>query len=300
VIALWQHANAGVTQRLMYQVGARAQRWFGGENWLGRLLGAGFALLLIALFVPVNYRVSGDALLQTTEKYQVVAPQDGYLGEVLVRPGDTVKAATPLASLKDDDLLLERHKLASQVQRYRQAYDSALASADRVEAAIANAQMDQARSQLRLIEQQLLRTKLLAPIHCIVVSDDISQRQGAPLKQGDLLFELAAVGDYLVHMFIDERDIAAIAKGQSGQVKFTGLPSRIFTAQVTRITPISEVREGRNYFRIELRLTEADQQEVLNILRPGMTGSGKVSAGNRSLGWVWFHDLWYWLRLSLW
>lgn len=300
VIALWQDASAGVSQRFAQWLGARAQRWLGAENWLGRSVALGLALLLVAMFIPATYRVTADALLQATEKYLVVAPHDGYLGDVLVRPGDSVKKSSPLASLKDDDLLLERRKLASQVQRYRQAYDAALANADRVEAAIANAQMDQASIQLRLIEQQLQRTKLLAPIDGILVSDDISQKQGAPLKQGDLLFELAAANEYRVQMFVDERDIAAIAIGQTAQVKFTSLPNQMFTAQVKTITPISEVREGRNYFRVELFLVGNDAQTALEILRPGMTGSGKIHIGKRALGWIWFHDLWYWLRLNLW
>lgn len=300
IIALWREASASSSQRFAQQLGKSAQRWLGGENWVGRLVACFAVLLLAALFVPVNYRVSADALLQSTQKFLVVAPQDGYLGEVLVRPGDSVKKAAPLASLKDDDLLLERRKLASQVQRYRQAYDSALANADRVEAAIANAQMDQASIQLRLIEQQLQRTKLLAPIDGILVSDDISQKQGAPLKQGDLLFELAAADEYVVQMFIDERDIAAIAVGQSAQVKFTSLPSQVVATRVQTITPISEVREGRNYFRIELLLVEENPQAALEIFRPGMTGVGKIHAGKRALGWIWFHELWYWLRLALW
>ncbi len=231
----------------------------------------------------------------------MVSPQDGYLGRVVARPGDSVKSSALLASLNDEDLLLERRKLASQVQRYRQAYDSALANSDRVEAAIANAQMDQASIQLRLVEQQLQRTQLVAPIDGIIVSDDISQNQGAPVKQGDVLFELAAANDFVVHMFVDERDIAALELGQQGQVKFTSLPNSIFAVRVKNLTPISEVREGRNYFRVEVELL-ADEAtaRVANLLRPGMTGTGKVHVGKRALGWIWFHDVWHWLRLSLW
>jgi hypothetical protein len=301
IIALRQNAEAGFTRLLARALGSRLQRWFGAEAWRGRVLGALAILLLVALFVPVPWRVSADASLQTTEKYLVVSPQDGYLGRVVARPGDSVKSSALLASLNDEDLLLERRKLASQVQRYRQAYDSALANSDRVEAAIANAQMDQASIQLRLVEQQLQRTQLVAPIDGIIVSDDISQNQGAPVKQGDVLFELAAANDFVVHMFVDERDIAALELGQQGQVKFTSLPNSIFAVRVKNLTPISEVREGRNYFRVEVELL-ADEAtaRVANLLRPGMTGTGKVHVGKRALGWIWFHDVWHWLRLSLW
>lgn len=301
IIVLRQQATAGLRQVLVRPISGLLQRWFGVNALRGKLTASVFTVLLVSLFIPFDYRISADASLQTTEKYLVVAPQDGYLGQVLVRPGDSVKKSAPLAQLNDEELRLERRKLSSQVQRYRQAYDAALANSDRVEAAIATAQMDQASIQLQLLDQQLQRTQLLAPIDGIIVSDDISQNQGAPIKQGDILFELAAANDFIVQLFVDERDISAITPEQQGQVKLTSLPNSVFVVRVHSLTPISEVRDGRNYFRVELHLVEqADTLAIYSLLRPGMTGTGKITAGKRALGWILFHDLWHWLRLSLW
>jgi RND family efflux transporter MFP subunit len=295
IIALRQQAGASVWQGLKQRTAQRLERWFGEDSWRGKIIATLLLILVVALFVPLDYRVSADATLQTTEKYLVVSPQDGYLGKITARPGDSVKKGAALAQLNDEDLRLERQKLASQVQQYRQAYDTALANSDRVDAAIADAQMDQASIQLRLIDQQLGRTQLIAPMDGIIVSDDISQTQGAPVKQGDVLFEIAAAQGFLVQLFVDERDIAAVQSGQEGQVKFSSLPGDVFAVRVKSVTPISEVREGRNYFRVDAELIQE-----LDVLRPGMTGTGKLTAGRRALGWIWFHDLWHWLRLTLW
>jgi len=295
ILALRQQASASVWQGLKRRTAQRLERWFGEDSLRGKVVATLLLIFVIALFVPLDYRIAADATLQTTEKYLVVSPQDGYLGKISARPGDSVKKGALLAQLNDEDLRLQRQKLASQVQQYRQAYDTALANSSRVEAAIASAQMDQANIQLRLVDQQLERTQLNSPLDGIVVSDDISQTQGAPVKQGDVLFEIAAPHGFLVQLFVDERDIAAVALGQEGQVKFSSLPGDIFAARVKTITPISAVREGRNYFRVEAELNQEQDS-----LRPGMTGTGKLSAGYRALGWIWFHDLWHWLRLKLW
>ncbi|MDO8344464.1 MAG: efflux RND transporter periplasmic adaptor subunit [Cellvibrio sp.] len=295
ILALQQQASASVWRGVKQRLAQRLSRWLGEDSWRGKLIAGTLLMFVVVLFVPVEYRLSADASLQTTEKHWVVAPQDGYLGKVLVRPGDAVTKGAPLAQLNDEDLRLERRKLASQVQQYRQAYDTALANSLRVEAAIASAQMEQASIQLRLIDQQLERTQLVAPMDGIIVSDDISQTQGAPVKQGDLLFEVAAATGFLVQLFVDERDIAAVQVGQEGEVKLTSLPNELFTLRVKTITPISEVREGRNYFRVDAALVTESA-----ALRPGMSGSGKLQVGRRALGWIWFHELWYWLRLSVW
>lgn len=298
IIQLRQQATAGLWQGLKQRSIARLQRLLGEESWRRKLIVVSALVLVVALFVPVNYHLSADANLQTTEKYLVVSPQDAYLGTISARPGDQVKKGAVLAQLNDEDLRLERRKVASQAQQYRQAYDSALANSNRVEAAIANAQMDQANIQLQLLDQQLARTQLLAPSDGVVVSDDISQTRGAPVKQGDVLFEIATSQNYLVQLFVDERDIALVQTGQEGELKLSGLPTEIFNTRVKLVTPISEVREGRNYFRVELELIGATKQN--EVLRPGMTGTGKIQVGSRALGWIWFHDLWHWLRLSIW
>lgn len=301
ILALRQQINASVWQGFKQRSAQRLERWFGEDSLRGKIIAAVLLIFFVVLFAPLNYRLSADASLQTTEKYVVVSPQDGYLGKIIARPGDAIKKGAVLAQLNDEDLRLERRKLASQVQQYRQAYDTALANSNRIEAAIASAQQDQASIQLRLVDQQLERTQLTAPMDGIIVSDDISQTQGAPVKQGDVLFEIAAAQGFVVQLFIDERDIAAVQVGQEGQVKFSSLPGEVFALRVKSITPISEVRDGRNYFRVDADLlNELDGLNELNVLRPGMTGTGKLSAGRRALGWIWFHDLWHWLRLKLW
>lgn len=295
ILALRQQVTASVWQGFRRRTLERLERWFGEDSWRGKIIATFLLIFVVALFVPLDYRIAADATLQTTEKYLVVSPHDGYLGKIIARPGDSVKKGAALAQLNDEDLRLERRKLASQVQQYRQTYDTALANSNRIEAAVASAQLDQVSIQLQLIDQQLERTQLIAPMDGIIVSDDISQTQGAPVKQGDVLFEIAAAQGFLVQLFVDEHDIAAVQSGQEGQVKFSSLPGELFDIRVESVTPISEVREGRNYFRVDAELI----REVA-VLRPGMTGSGKLIAGRRALGWIWFHDMWHWLRLTLW
>lgn len=295
LIALKQGSETNIGQQIKSQTLKKLNRWV-GDNKLTRKLIAGTALLAICiLFFPANYWVASDVSLQSTYKFLVVSPQDGFLSSIKVRPGASVKKGDTLAQLDDEELRLERRKLYSQLQQSQQEYDNALANGNRAQAAIANEKVEQGNSQLQLIEQQQLRTQLIASSDGIITSDDISQSLGAPVKQGQTLFEISASQGYLVQLWIDERDIAHIQLGQAGKIKLTSVPNEIFEVTVKSITPISEIREGKNYFRVEATLNREAES-----LRPGMTGSGKILASRELLGWVWFHDVWYWLRLKLW
>jgi len=295
LFAIKQQLAAGPFQQLARSCSHYLSQSLGPNHPRRKLAALVLASLTAMMFLPADYWVHGEATVEGTIKRALVAPQDGYLSTSNVRPGEQVKAGQLLAQLDDRDLRLERQKWASKLRQYNQSYDQALASFDRAQANILNAQVEQAQFQLQLLEEQLNRTRLYAPIGGYIVSDDISQSLGAPVEQGQVLFEVAPLNNYRVQLQIDERDITSVAERQPGRLVLTSLPGEKLNFRVTRITPLAESHQGRNFFRVEGELTAYSQ-----LLRPGMTGSGKIMAGRHSLGWLWFHDILDWLRLSLW
>ena len=267
------------------------------QNRRGLLWAAGGALLTLALILslPFEYRIAGQAELEGSRKVSITAALDGYLESISARPGDTVQEGQILARLKQNDLQLERRQQVSELQQYRQEYNNALANGERAEAAIKSTQIEQAQARLALLDETLERTELSSPISGLLVSDDISQSLGRPVNRGDILFEVASTDGFRVVVYVDERDIAKVALEQEGSVALVSLPEQRFGFTVERITPVSSVRAGRNYFRVEAQLRAPS-----NLLRPGMTGTAKIRAGKRSLAWIWFHDIIDWLRLALW
>ncbi|RYY76390.1 MAG: efflux RND transporter periplasmic adaptor subunit [Gammaproteobacteria bacterium] len=295
LVALKQAGENNIRQQLKARLQKKLHPLLGEKKLTQKIAAITAIAVFFILLFPARYWVTSDASLQSTFKYLVVSPQDGYLESIKARPGTIVKKGDLLAQLNDEELRLERRKLFSQMQQSQQEYDNALANGNRAQAAISNEKVEQASSQLQLIEQQQSRMQLVASSDGIITSDDISQSLGAPVKQGQTLFEISANQGYLVQLWVNERDITALQPDQLCKIKLTSIPNEVFEAKVKSITPISEIREGRNYFRVEATLNRESAE-----LRPGMTGSGKVLAGRELLGWIWFHDVWYWLRLKLW
>ncbi|MBY4677527.1 efflux RND transporter periplasmic adaptor subunit [Marinobacterium arenosum] len=293
------------TRRLAEQSWS-GRAWQAGRHWLKGLVGRGgwsrklallavLALLLALAVYQAPYRVTADASIEGEISQVVVAAQEGFIAAAGARAGDRVEQGRLLATLDDRDLQLERLKWLSQREQYLKEYNGALASYDRAQISILKAQMEQAQAQIELIDQQLARSRLLAPIDGFIVEGDLSQSIGAPVERGQVLFEIAPLERYRVVLQVEERDVAAVAVGQSGQLRLASLPDQPLAFRVQRVVPVLTSADGRNYYRVEAELAaELDQ------LRPGMTGIGKIDIGQRRLGWLWFHRaadsarLWAW------
>jgi RND family efflux transporter MFP subunit len=257
--------------------------------------GLALAVLLFLAFARGDFQVTGDATLEGTVQRAVAAPLPGYIAEARARAGDVVRKGDLLAAIDDRDLRLERLKWVSQRAQRSSEYREALAGHQRARVQVLSAQLEQAEAQLALIEEQLARTRLLAPFDAIVVKGDLSQSLGAPVERGNVLFELAPLDAYRVIMKVDERDITEVAVGQAGQLALSSMPNDPLPIQVEKITPVSVVEEGRNYFRVE-----ASAQGGIERLRPGMEGVGKIHIDRRHLVWIWTHKIWHWLRMWVW
>jgi hypothetical protein len=115
------------------------------------------------------------------------------------------------------------------------------------------------------------------------------------VERGQVLFEVAPLEGYRVIAQVDERDIGYVASGQKGELELAAVPGEVLRFRVSKVTPVSTAKEGRNYFRVESKLEKNSTR-----LRPGMEGAGKIVVERRRLIWIWTHDMVEWVSLKLW
>jgi RND family efflux transporter MFP subunit len=268
-----------------------------GPRHVALKLIAGGAVLLTLFFAVARgeYRVSAKTVMEAAIQRAAVAPFNGYIAEAKVRAGDLVRQGEVLCTLDDRELKLERLKWLSQHEQVARQYQQAMAKRDAAQVKILTSQLDQARAQLALLDDELSRTQVAAQFDGVVVTGDLSQSLGAPVERGQTLFEVAPLESYRVVVQVDERDIDDVRIGQRGRLVLTGFPTEPLPFTVAKLTPVSTAREGRNYFRVEAALDAPSER-----LRPGMEGVGKIGAGRRRLIWIWTHHAIDWLRLKLW
>lgn len=255
------------------------------------------ALVILGLcFVPGTYHVSAIAVVKSDKKQLLISALDGFVENSLVRPGDQVSSGQLLARLDDQDLRLQKMKWEGKLNQLRKSYNKALSSMDRTELKIVKAQIGQATAELNLVENQLKRTTLVAPFDGVVVAGDLSQSLGAPVKRGDVLYEIAPSQEFRILLKVDERDIAAVDVGQKGAIRLSSIPGENININIEKITPVSVPTEGRNFFHVEAILQDDNEER----LTPGMSGIAKIDAGERPYMWIWFHRTLDWIRLLIW
>lgn len=285
---------------LIFKIAASARRQLVrlfGPRYYGRKLAAMLALALGAFLALAtdDYRLTAPAELEGLVHRVVASPFDGYVLEEWARAGDVVRRGQVLAKLDDHDLAVERLRWISAQAQKRAEHDQALAEHQAAGVNVFAAQIDQAKAEIELLDEQIERAHVRAPFDGLIISGDLSQSVGAAVERGTALFEVAPLAAYRVILEVDERDITDLRVGQYGKVLMSSIPDEPLPFTVALITPVSEAREGRNFFRVEGRLSE-----VSGRLRPGMKGIAKVDIEERRLIWIWTHRMIDWFRIQLW
>lgn len=255
-----------------------------------------FLVLLpfFALFKS-EYHLAADAVIEGAEIRAVVVPFDGFLEAASVRAGDQISSGAAIAALDTRELRLQRMKLLSEQGQAKRQYEDALSRQDRTQVQVYSAQIERAKAELALVEFQVDQAAMQSPFDAIVVSGDQSQRIGASVRQGDVLFELAPNKRYRLGLYVDEFRINDIKIGQQGELLLAALPNQSFTFKIEQLTPVAEQRAGATVYRVEAQLLTD-----VSALRPGLEGVAKVAVDRRLLISIWTRGLRDWMTLQWW
>jgi len=220
-------------------------------------------------------------------------------------PGRISPGPTVLATLEAADLRLQLMAAEAERVGYLKQADAAMREDKRAESQIARAQADKVAARIKLLEHRIAQAVILSPIDGYVVSGDLQRQLGAPVKKGDVLFEIASLADLRGELSVPEDLIADVqialetARGENreltGELATAALPDERIPFTVERINPVAEVVEQKNVFKVHVKLAATRQ-----ILRPGMEGVGKIDIGWRSYGYIWTRRLVNWIRMKLW
>ncbi len=297
LLAMVQQSEQGLRESLTDKALEVKNSWSRIGLWSKRrtILVSVLCALGLAAIVPVPHRVAASAVIEAADRQVLVAPQDGFVLSAHARAGEYVDADSLLATLDTSTLNLMSEKWQSEMNKNRQEYAQALAQHDRSELSRLRADAKRIAAEMSLIQKKMQKSELRAPFSGVLMQGDWSQKLGAPVISGDVLFEIASAEQYRLVLEVDEHDIAYVDVGQQAQLRMASLPNLLWDANLDAVLPVAVSEKGQSVFRIPATIVgEASR------LRPGMQGIAKVHVGQRSILWVYTHSLIDRLRYVAW
>jgi len=265
-------------------------------TWLKVAIVFLFAGILFLIFGKGQYRSESSFVLEATIQQVIPAPFDGYIESVEVEVGDEVEAGkSVLANLDTADLVLELAKAQADKLGYEKQASAAMSEGKTAERQIAKERVTKTEAQIKLLEYKISQASLISPISGVVVEGDLKRQIGAPVKVGDVLFEVCPLESLRAELFVPEDQIKDIEEGQQGELATASYPGRRIKFIVERINPIAEVVNERNVFKVRVQLLD-----TYSWMRPGMEGIAKVSIGERRYIWIWSRKVVNWVRMKFW
>ena len=257
------------------------------------------------LFVPaekvvkrdVIHKVNASGIIQPEEEVQITSMVSGWITEITVIEGDTVKPGQHLISIDKKqyqaayDQAFSQVKsskanlknVTSQLERTKQLSEQKLISKQEIEQVeasyeLALSQVDQANAALLSREDELSKTKLVAPKHGIVTS--LTKEEGEMALGGmfnpGVLMTIADLNHMEVLVDVNENDVVTIDVGDTTEIEIDAFPDTLFYGLVSEIAHTAQ------------NLNMGSQQQVTNFkvkikvlnpphkIRPGMSSTVNI------------------------
>ena len=242
----------------------------------------------------IIHKVNASGKIQPEEEVQITSTITGWITEITVNEGDTVKSGQHLISIDEKQYRpvynqalsqvksasANLRKIESQLDRTKALFSQKLISKQDLEQVetsyeIALSQSDQARASLLRAEDELSKTRLTAPKYGIVTS--LTKEKGEMAVGGMfnpmVLMTIADLSQMEVLVDVNENDVINIDVGDTTEIEIDAFPDTVFYGIVSEIAHTAQslnmgVQEQVTNFKVKVRILSPP-----NKIRPGMSST---------------------------
>ena len=324
-LAAWQSRGESLANRSGLTLRAAVERshipWLGLWQRLPRLLLRPITLLVLTLLagivsalvlIPAEFTVTGPATLWPAQRREVFASTSGIIDQILVAHGDEVQRDQPLLVLRDPELEADTPRIIGEIatvnERLKGVQAARLAGGNTPDAVSRARQLTADEQELKerlrtlelqrlLIEERRAALTLRSPIAGKVLTWDIAQHLSArPVERGQSLLTIGeTAGPWVVEVHVADKDAGPLLRARQASsanlaVEFllAAEPGQTYRGHVQDVSLSSETDDTSHS---HVRVVVAFDRNQMEQPRPGATALPRIRCGQRSLGYVWLHDL---------
>ncbi|UTW06975.1 efflux RND transporter periplasmic adaptor subunit [Pseudomonas benzenivorans] len=265
----WSRARLGDSLRTWRSAERKKSWWRSRFNQIA-------LLAVCALFCPVRLTVLAPGELVAAAPSVIRAPLDGVIGQFHVRPNETVKAQQLLFSFDEaaisSRLQVARLTLATAEAKYRQFAQLALSdNSSKAQMMVLYGEISERRTEAEFLQNQLERSRVLAPRDGVVLFDDPSDWVGRPVQTGERVMRLATPDEVEIEVWLGIGDAIPIEEQAPVRLYLAASPFSSIAGQVRYIGHDAVPRPDGSYsYRLRAKLDERSQQRI------GLKGTAKI------------------------
>jgi hypothetical protein len=288
---------------------------FAGTRLPKTLIISAVAVGIVAFFAlfPYPFTLSANGNLQPQIQNEVFAGVDGILDEVLVSEDTSVmiRQGDILARMSNNDLMLQIQNLEGQIKQTEEQirkFKRALTSErlEKIDDIMIDGEHAKSEEALKSLLRELAIKKQLAsklivrsPADGFVTNWQVRQSLlKRPVDRGqNLMTVVDPNGGWQLELEVPERRMGHLLKRRASadepvRVNFALVshPGKEFAGELTRLDEKMEVySEDGNCAKAIVRFDNS--QIPQELLKSGTRINAKLHCGTRSIGFVWFHEL---------
>lgn len=239
----------------------------------------------------IRFSINAAGDIGPADQVSVRPEVNGKIAVLPVDIGDVVKKGDMLFTLDDTDLQIQRSSRLTEIEGAKLQVEKAQRNFERVQKLFADKLISQevfddsrtdfdlaknslARSEqsLRLVEDSLSKTKIVAPFDCTVLVRPVSVGQAVSgsggFNSGTEVMTIANLNDMVILAHINQADVTRITPQQSVDIEVDSVPGLKMKGVVERIAPQATVKNNLKGFSARIALKKIDPR-----VRPGMTAN---------------------------
>ena len=299
---------------------------FVDRHWLltrtGMIVAAVAAILLALTIIPADFTMEVRGELQPKARREIFAPVDGVIAKVCVEHGQDIAAGAVLLQLTQSQLDLETARVNGELRTVRKQLAAIRAirfgsdrsrenSVERAHQLTADEEelkesIKSLEKQQQILDMQRSELTVCSPLTGKVLTWNVEPLLSArPVARGQHLMTVAdPAGPWELDLRVpDDRMGHILAAGHDHRqplgVSFVVAtdPGQAYGAKIDRIAQAAESNADQ---KPTVTLTATIDSQTGLVPRPGAEVIAHIDCGRRSVGYVWFHDLFDAVRSWLW
>ena len=246
-----------------------------------------WVLLLAAILAPLPLAADepnlGEIVLEAkgyilpVNQITVGSRVSGQVIESRLEEGKRVKVGELLARLDPAEYEAGLRLARAELRVAEAGLAKAKEGFGKADVSIAEAKVELAQARLALAQNRLDATLIRAPINgtILVKRANLGTLINPSAAQGSAnLCEMADLRNVEIELWVQERDLAKIEKGQKCQVRLEAFPQKTYRGSVARLLPIADKARGAVGIRVRVEIPNGDES-----FRPEM--AAVVSIGSK-------------------